>query len=378
MISSYPPNTARLSEYSKYLVEELEKLSTIDSIQVLADTVKGKTNCTREGEKILIHRAWKPDNPLSILSLLGRVIRVKPDVVHLNVHFQSFGRSRITNFTGLSLIPLLNLLGFKVLVTLHNLADKIDLRKVSVDPNPLNKLGINLATRFILTADAITVTVKSYVNYLRRAYDFRRTVHIKHGTRKISNKKKPKREYSNILIFGHMGPHKGLETMLEAFKDIRNMREKVRLIVAGKDHPNFPGYIESLREEEIPDVIYTGYVPEEKIEDIFLQSDVVVIPYLTTTGTSGVFHLACGYGRPIIASDLPEIRELISEGSSALLVEPGSSEELENAVIKILDNPELAGRMGDRNLAFASEETWQKIAQDFVQVYVKLMEKDLD
>ena len=44
------------------------------------------------------------------------------------------------------------------------------------------------------------------------------------------------------------------------------------------------------------------------------------MPYLAVPGTSGVFHLACGYGTPIVASDLPEIREILADGASAVLV----------------------------------------------------------
>ena len=86
------------------------------------------------------------------------------------------------------------------------------------------------------------------------------------------------------------------------------------MIVAGTSHPNFPEFLDEFAKRSIPYVEYLGYVPEENIAQIFRMADVVVIPYFTTTGTSGVFHLACGYGRPIVASNLPEIRELVDDG----------------------------------------------------------------
>ena len=66
-----------------------------------------------------------------------------------------------------------------------------------------------------------------------------------------------------VLIFGHMGPFKGLPTMLSAFEKITKERSDVQLVIAGANHPNFPGYLDEFIKNAPPKVVFTGYVPEK-------------------------------------------------------------------------------------------------------------------
>jgi glycosyltransferase involved in cell wall biosynthesis len=143
--------------------------------------------------------------------------------------------------------------------------------------------------------------------------------------------------------------------------------------VAGSDHPNFPGFLNRYAKLNNPKVEYLGYVCDENIVQVFGETDVVVIPYLTMTGTSGVFHLACGYGKPIVSSDLPEIRELLDEGAAALLVPPNDAHALKNAMLKVLSNDKLAARMASQNLLFAQRESWGIVAEAFEEAYFELL-----
>jgi glycosyltransferase involved in cell wall biosynthesis len=174
-------------------------------------------------------------------------------------------------------------------------------------------------------------------------------------------------------MFGHMGPYKGLPVMLQAFEELRKENHNVKLVVAGSSHPNFPGFIDPYIKANLPKVDFLGYIPEAEISQIFRVADVVVIPYFTTTGTSGVFHLACGYGRPIVASDLPEIREILSEGASALLVPPGDVKALKEAILKVLYDEKLAAKMSEQNLQFAQRESWGIVAEAYEEAYLELL-----
>ena len=102
---------------------------------------------------------------------------------------------------------------------------------------------------------------------------------------------------------------------------------------------------------------------------MFQKAFLVVLPYLTATGTSGVFHLACGFGKAIVASDLPEIKELLKEGASAMLVPPDDVEAFCKGVARLLDAPLFVEEMGRKNLSFASQECWSAVADRFEQLY---------
>jgi glycosyltransferase involved in cell wall biosynthesis len=293
------------------------------------------------------------------------------------MHFQSFGRSRIVNFLGFILISLLGYMNHKVIVTMHNFADKVDLEKVSVRPSMINKLGLTFAMRALITAESIAVTVPSYQKYLKDEYGYDRSVYLRHGTsvNTEDNYNTDCQGTRKLLFFGHMAPHKGLPVMLEAYSMIRTERDDVELIVAGTDHPNFQGYLSNFNLESHEGVQYLGYIPDENLMKVFTDSSIVILPYLTTTGTSGVFHLACGAGKPIVSSDHPEIRELLSEGASASLARPGDPVDLKERILNLLEKPEKMEKMAQRNLSYAKTESWETVASDYVKTYKKILNR---
>jgi glycosyltransferase involved in cell wall biosynthesis len=371
-ISSYPPNHARLSEYAKNLVTELSSRPEIEKLNLLADEIGSSKGKLPENSKINVLRAWKQDRPLSILGVMVQVLKLRPDVVHFSIGFQSFGKSRIANFTGLSLVFLCRLCGLKVVVLLHNLGETVDLEKVSIKPSFANKAGILVATRLILSASRVVVMVKSYAGYLRKHYSNKGILFIPHGS--LGNDcVSIDPEDKVVLMFGHMGPSKGLPTMLSAFEKITKERSDVQLWIAGENHPNFPGYLNKFLKNAHPKVVFKGYVPEEDLYQLFGMADVVVTPYLIALGTSGVFHLACGFGKPVVSSDLPEIREMVADGASALLVPPGDADALKVAILKVLNNSEEATKMCIQNLKFAQNERWSAVAEAYEEVYQGLL-----
>jgi glycosyltransferase involved in cell wall biosynthesis len=369
-ISSYPPNHARLSEYAHNLTCALSQRPSIDKIYVLADeAIEGKI--LTEKRKVEVHRVWKPDS-LSILNIVKKLIELKPDVVHFNVIFRSFGTNNLANITGLSLIPLSRILGFKVLVSIHNIADTANLKKFDVNPSLLNKTGLFVATKLVCSAQTVVVLVRSYTTILKKRYHQSGTIYIPHG---VATGTTPKvdPEQKVILIFGHMGPHKGLPLLLEAFKQLQSEHVNVRLIVAGTNHPNYPKFLDKYKKQNLPNVTFVGYRAEEALEDLFKSADVVVMPYLAVSGTSGVFHLACGYGAPIVTSDLPEIHEILSEGASAVLVPPGDVSALKKGILKVLFEPKVSEEIVAQNLKFAQSRSWSAVAAAYEKAYHELI-----
>jgi glycosyltransferase involved in cell wall biosynthesis len=372
-VSSYPPNHARLSEYAQNLVKAIAKQPTIEKLYLLVDkSTNAEVPSLNDDSKVKVLRVWEADNFLSILDIMQYLLKLKPDVVHFNMAFQSFGKTRVANFTGITLIFLCRILGFRTLVEMHNLAEKVKLERVGLKSSLVNRIGILVATKLILTAPKVVVTVRSYANHLKTRYHHRGIQYIPHGAI-VDYSSSVDPEEKNILIFGFMGPHKGFSVLLKAFQELRKEKRKLNLVVAGSNHPNFPGFLDEYIKLHIPNVEFLGYVPEENVAQIFKKADIVAIPYFTMTGTSGVFHLACGYGKPIVCSDLPEIREMLNDGASALLCPPGNVEELKNAILKILSDEKLKTEMIRRNLEFAQRESWSIVAQAFEKAYLELL-----
>lgn len=351
------------------MVAALSNRQSIEKLYLLADKSSfTKNENNNNNPKIEICRVWKRDSFFSILGVMRYILKIKPDVVHFNVCFQSFGRSKISNLCGLSLILLCRLFGFQVLAGAHTLADMADLEKFNVKPTIINKIGILVATKIVLSAQNVVVLVKTYGDSLRQRYGHKGVLYIPHGATADENTAKNLDE-KIVLIFGHMGPHKGLPVMLEALEKIRAEKNEVKLLVAGTNNPNYPDYLKQFIDKQVPNVEFTGYVPQDKLGLVFKRAHVVVLPYHASSGTSGVFHLACGYSRPVVASNLPEIKEIVDDGASAILVPPGDVEALKDAVLKVLFDEGIADKMSQQNLSFAKKESWSAVAKAYEDAY---------
>jgi glycosyltransferase involved in cell wall biosynthesis len=371
-VGCYPPTRGRLAEHSYYLIEELHRLPEIERIEVITDRPElYKTK--RINSKITVYRTWDVDNLVSLLSIPLKVSRLKPDVIHFNVHMAVFGRSRLANFIGLSLPFVCRLMGFKTIVSLHNITETIDVEKAGFHNTSLNRLGAFIAIKLLTLGSVVTLTVRSYLRVLESRYKCRKALWIPHGTWETrnnggNNHLDPKK----ILYIGHTGPYKDLELLFEAFERIRRRRENVKLIVAGASHPNYPGFLEKFKSENSwHNVEFLGYVPDDLLLPLFDKVSAVILPYHTCTGTSGVAHLASSYGVPIIATDLPEFRELADEGCGIVLC-PHDPESLAEKIVMVLDDPDLAGRLMRQSLLFARKRTWDKIARSYCQVYEQI------
>jgi len=370
-VSSYPPNRARLSEYAQNLVAALANRQAVDTLCLLVDKSSFSESEVPKNPKVKVYRVWKADSIFSVLNVMWYILKLKPDIVHFNISFQSFGKSKLTNLSGLSLILLCRLFSFRVLASVHTLADMADLEKFNVKPTLINKVGILVATKIVLSAKTVVVLVKTYSDFLKQRYGHKGVLYIPHGSSVDANPKVNSSE-KVVLLFGHMGPHKGLPVMLEAFEKITQEKSGVKLLVAGTNHPNFPSYLQQFISLHVPNVEFTGYVPQDKLGSVFRRAHVVVLPYHAAPGTSGVFHLACGYSLPVVASDLPEIRELVNGGASAILVPPGDVEALKNAVLLVLFNGDVAGKMSGQNLVFAQKESWSVVGKAYEDAYFAL------
>lgn len=373
-ISSYPPLRGKLSEYAYSLIIELQKSPNINHIDILAETVDSKT--TEEvNDKTTIHKIWKSDNPISLLSIPFKIMALRPNIVHFNVHMAVFGRSRISNFIGLSLPTICKIMGFKTVTTLHNTVDTIDVEKTGYSNNFINRLSAFFVTKLIALSSTVTLTMRSHSESFKKRYKCRSVKTIPHGT--WNNGIAIKRENcktESILYIGHSGPYKNLDLLFETFNLLESKDRRLKLILAGNSHPNYPGFLDQYKKINRENILFTGYVPDDQLQALFEKANAVLLPYRTCTGTSGVVHLASSYGTPIVATDLPEFRELANEGCG-LLISSHCAKSLAENVERIIDNPKLALELREKNFTFASSRSWDVVASHFCSLYDELLDK---
>jgi glycosyltransferase involved in cell wall biosynthesis len=159
---------------------------------------------------------------------------------------------------------------------------------------------------------------------------------------------------------------------MEAFQELSQQMSNVRLIVAGSDHPSTPGYIASVAETVAgnPGVEFTGYVAEEDISQLFRRSSVLVLPYSSATGASGVAHLACEFGVPIISADIKDFREMATDEDLAVsFYDTGSAASLASQLQSLLNNSEQMREMSEQNFSAALRMTMPQIIRQYLRSF---------
>lgn len=181
-----------------------------------------------------------------------------------------------------------------------------------------------------------------------------------------------------VLFFGTLTPSKGLPDLFQAFATVRR-HSQARLLVAGfpTKHVDMPKLQAMVTELGLSEVIIfdTRYIPIEEVGAIMDLARVVVYPYRNST-QSGALQVAYRFGRPVIATRVGGLPEAVDEGRSGFLVSPEAPPELAAAILKIVNNPQLAAEMGEyaRHLS-ETRYAWQPIAAQILAVYHDLLDQ---
>ena len=145
-----------------------------------------------------------------------------------------------------------------------------------------------------------------------------------------------------ILFFGFVREYKGLDILLEALALVRKKRP-VTLMVVGEfweDPQKYRRLIKKLGLDQAV-ILVEGYVPNEEVGTYFRAADLVVQPYRSATG-SGISQLAYGFGRPVIATSVGSLSEVIEDGVNGRLVPPLDPVALGRAILASLDDGHLS------------------------------------
>jgi glycosyltransferase involved in cell wall biosynthesis len=173
-----------------------------------------------------------------------------------------------------------------------------------------------------------------------------------------------------ILFFGRINKYKGLQYLVEAIELLQHWGLQVKAIIAGTG----PELV-SLRERIISNpafILLEEYIPAEAVSGLFKRAQIVVLPYTDAT-QSGVAALSLSHSRPIIASDVGSLREMVRTGVNGLLVAPKDAIGLAEAIKHLLTNHNEAVCMGESAHQLAQTEfSWESIAEKTITVYESL------
>lgn len=383
LITAYPPSKLTLNEYGYHLTKNFVNNKDIETLLLMTDhTTLPKQLDFDNAHKIKVNQCWGFNKYGNIFSIVKQVFREKPDYILFNLQFVKFGDKKIPSALGLLTPFVLRLFGFKTMVLMHNILETVDLKNAGFSDNKIlqkiyNWIGTSI-TYFLLKANKVSVTIKKYVDVLNAKYKTNNVVLIPHGTfESIKNPSfEDKNELKKVMAFGKFGTYKKVDIMIEAVNQVRTQTgQSIEIVVAGTDSPNTPGYLESVKQKyaHIPQITFTGYVAEEDVERIFTESAVVVFPYTSTTGSSGVLHQAGSYGKAVAMPALGDLALLVEEeGYQGEFFDPVSVDSLAHAIQKLLTDDAYRIAMAKNNYQAASALSMDKICDKFVQELKKI------
>ncbi len=143
---------------------------------------------------------------------------------------------------------------------------------------------------------------------------------------------KPKRDASlQLLFFGFVRPYKGLDLLLQAVSILSEI--DIQLKVVGEFWNGKEEYLALISELGIAGrvEIVDRYVNDEEMARYFVWSDLVVLPYRTSI-TSGVIATSYGFGKPVLATDVGGFSEVIADGYTGKLVQPGNPQAIADGI----------------------------------------------
>jgi len=150
---------------------------------------------------------------------------------------------------------------------------------------------------------------------------------------------------NNILYIGRFEREKGIEILLYAFVNILNMGFNVKLLLIG-DGSLMPWIRNFININKLNDrVIVTGFIEQKKVYEFLKQGGIFVLPSFTE-GMSNSLLQAMMFGLPIIVTNVGGSTELIRNEENGLVIPVSSVEQLTEAIVRLLNDPRLAIRLG--------------------------------
>ncbi|MFX1518971.1 MAG: glycosyltransferase family 4 protein [Promethearchaeota archaeon] len=181
-----------------------------------------------------------------------------------------------------------------------------------------------------------------------------------------------------ILFVGRLIKRKGCRFIIKAMPEILRTFPDAKLIVVGNG-PQEAQLKNLVKKLGIADsVLFLGYIPPlgETLNKIYAISDVLVLPSLDEC-MSRVILEAMSMRKPIVTTDAWYSKWLVQPGEiAAILVNPKETEQLANAVIRVLQDSTLAMNLATKGRQLIEDRyNWEKIAKQLTKIYGKCIEE---
>ncbi len=172
-----------------------------------------------------------------------------------------------------------------------------------------------------------------------------------------------------VLFFGLLRPYKGVDLLLEAFRQVRG----AELWIVGNPRMPVEPLLEAAELCSAKVRFVTRFIDEDEIPALFRRADIAVLPYLDAEH-SGVIYTGLAFGTPMVASSVGGFPELAGSSGAIRIVEPGDAEALATELNRLIADPDARRQLSEAGFeAAATTYSWDEIGLQTKDLYSSLL-----
>jgi glycosyltransferase involved in cell wall biosynthesis len=178
-----------------------------------------------------------------------------------------------------------------------------------------------------------------------------------------------------VLFIGRTSYDKGAITAAEAIRKLRNLGEKVVLVLVGQPTAEFDRYYQMIKSDERTGIIHLGILSESKKQALLSRSDLLVLP--SRTDSFGIVLLeAWQRSKPVIGAMAGGIPEVITDGADGFLVDFGDAGALATKIRLLLEDHDLCAQFAKNGQQKIRDRyTWNRVGQKVISRYKQILEE---
>lgn len=174
-------------------------------------------------------------------------------------------------------------------------------------------------------------------------------------------------EQPYIFYLGNAHPHKNIEGLIKVFLKLQERYPSLHLVLSGGDH-YFWKKIKSGINSSSTNIIFTNYVTDEQIINLYKNAECFVLPsYEEGFGIPILEAMACSC--PVVSSNAGSLPEV--GGDAVIYFNPEDLSDMAEKIAQVLDDQKLRKNLIAKGLQRYKKFSWKKMAQQTLEVYQK-------